>query len=355
MLARAAVERTRRWPRSIVSPRRATITCGERARRPAARACGLRPPVRGARAARLHRRRADGARSGDRLRRDRLERQLPVGWTDEQDGGQYRLRGAATARCSATPSARTRGSGTSCRRASRSGARAGPATAADRLDRDDRRGAAATRSSARARASCRRSGILDRVCSAAPMSTRLASAAPGRVRDRGACGQAGGTCFCVSMDTGPAPSGIRPRADRGYRRRRHHFLVEVGTERGAERAARAAAAAAAAERTSALPRTVRARPRQMGRELDIDRHQGPALSQLRAPALERGRRALPDLRQLHHGLPDLLLHDRRGRHRPLRRARRAPPALGFVLHGRLLLHPRRRRPRLGHARATASG
>ena len=37
-----------------------------------------------------------------------------------------------------------------------------------------------------------------------------------------------------------------------------------------------------------------ARPSQMGRELDIDRHQGAALPQLRAPALGRGRRALPD-------------------------------------------------------------
>ena len=32
------------------------------------------------------------------------------------------------------------------------------------------------------------------------------------------CGQAGGTCFCVSMGTGPiAESRLRPRADRGPR------------------------------------------------------------------------------------------------------------------------------------------
>jgi ferredoxin len=48
------------------------------------------------------------------------------------------------------------------------------------------------------------------------------------------CGQAGGTCFCVSMGTGPV-------ADRGFDLalteivddQRHHFIVEVGTERGA--------------------------------------------------------------------------------------------------------------------------
>jgi len=49
------------------------------------------------------------------------------------------------------------------------------------------------------------------------------------------CGQAGGTCFCVSMNTGP-------RATRGFDLaltellddQGHRFVVEVGTERGAQ-------------------------------------------------------------------------------------------------------------------------
>ena len=49
-------------------------------------------------------------------------------------------------------------------------------------------------------------------------------------------------------------------------------------------------------------------------------------AQPRAPALGRGRRALPDLRQLHDGLPDLLLHAR-SRTRPTSPARR-PSARG---------------------------
>ena len=66
---------------------------GERSRRPAARARGLRRAVRGARAARLHGRRADGARPGDRLRRDRLERAIcrSAGPTS-RTAGSYRLR-----------------------------------------------------------------------------------------------------------------------------------------------------------------------------------------------------------------------------------------------------------------------
>ena len=57
----------------------------------------------------------------------------------------------------------------------------------------------------------------------------------------------------------------------------------------------------------------------MGRDDGDRRHPRPARAQSRASALGRGRRALPHLRQLHHGLPDLLLHDGRGHQRPRRR------------------------------------
>ncbi len=50
------------------------------------------------------------------------------------------------------------------------------------------------------------------------------------------------------------------------------------------------------------------------------------------------------LRQLHDGVPDVLLHDRRGRHRPRWVPRRAPAVVGLLLHGRLQPHPRRRGP-----------
>ena len=74
----------------------------------------------------------------------------------------------------------------------------------------------------------------------------------------------------------------------------------------------------------------------------------------RASALGRRRRALPDLRQLHHGLPDLLLH-RPSRTRPTSPAtRRALAALGLVLRPGLLLSPRRRGPTVAQP-ATGSG
>ena len=49
------------------------------------------------------------------------------------------------------------------------------------------------------------------------------------------CGTAGGTCFCVSMDTGPqARSGFDLALTELLDGDRHEFLVEVGTERGGD-------------------------------------------------------------------------------------------------------------------------
>jgi ferredoxin len=83
------------------------------------------------------------------------------------------------------------------------------------------------------------------------------------------CGQAGGTCFCVSMDSGPrAGSGFDLALTEFPDPGNHHFLVEAGTSRGAEvlhelpgrpaEHADLAAAVELAERTAAS----------MGRELD---------------------------------------------------------------------------------------
>jgi formate hydrogenlyase subunit 6/NADH:ubiquinone oxidoreductase subunit I len=49
------------------------------------------------------------------------------------------------------------------------------------------------------------------------------------------CGQAGGTCFCASMNTGPqVTSGFDLALTEVLDSGRHFFLVEVGSERGAE-------------------------------------------------------------------------------------------------------------------------
>jgi formate hydrogenlyase subunit 6/NADH:ubiquinone oxidoreductase subunit I len=49
------------------------------------------------------------------------------------------------------------------------------------------------------------------------------------------CGQAGGTCFCVSMNTGPrAQSGFDIALTEVIEQDQHYFVAEAGTEKGAE-------------------------------------------------------------------------------------------------------------------------
>ena len=83
------------------------------------------------------------------------------------------------------------------------------------------------------------------------------------------CGQAGGTCFCVSMNTGP-------KADAGYDIAltelldgEHRFLAEPGSERGAELLAELARIAPPASRTAPAPTPWCARTAaSMGRQMN---------------------------------------------------------------------------------------
>jgi formate hydrogenlyase subunit 6/NADH:ubiquinone oxidoreductase subunit I len=90
------------------------------------------------------------------------------------------------------------------------------------------------------------------------------------------CGQAGGTCFCVSMNTGPkATAGfdlvltevLEPaRAPDGPRR--HYFVAEAGTERGAEVLREVPHTEATEPERGAAERIVERTASQMGRTMD---------------------------------------------------------------------------------------
>jgi ferredoxin len=85
------------------------------------------------------------------------------------------------------------------------------------------------------------------------------------------CGQAGGTCFCVSMDTGP-------RAERGYDIAltelidgdRHRFLVEAGSDAGEQLVEELELDPAGADDVGAAMQASENAASQMGRELDTD-------------------------------------------------------------------------------------
>jgi len=84
------------------------------------------------------------------------------------------------------------------------------------------------------------------------------------------CGQAGGTCFCVSMDTGPtAESGYDLALTEVLDPGRHYFVVDVGSELGAAVLAEVPHTAAADAALQAADEAHSRAASQMGRELDL--------------------------------------------------------------------------------------
>ncbi|HZE05125.1 MAG TPA: 4Fe-4S dicluster domain-containing protein [Solirubrobacteraceae bacterium] len=197
---------------------------------------------------------------------------LPVGWTDEQDGGRYRLRrrdDEALFGFAVGPDSLKRyqlpPEVTVWR------ARTGTQGELDEFDEPSRRPSRYAFLGVR---SCElhAMGILDTVLTGGAHPDPADRA---RVADRFViavqCGQAGGTCFCVSMATGPvAEAGYDLALTEIIDGPEHYFVVQVGSEPGAavladvphrlagdsERAAAGAAHARAAA--------------QMGRSLETD-------------------------------------------------------------------------------------
>lgn len=85
------------------------------------------------------------------------------------------------------------------------------------------------------------------------------------------CGQAGGTCFCVSMNTGPAVrAGFDLALTEVVEEGRHYFVGETGTERGAElmrSVPHQRAADSARQKAAAI---VAQAAQQMGRTMETD-------------------------------------------------------------------------------------
>ncbi|OGO07427.1 MAG: sulfite reductase subunit A [Chloroflexi bacterium RBG_13_60_13] len=83
------------------------------------------------------------------------------------------------------------------------------------------------------------------------------------------CGQASGTCFCVSMETGPrATSGFDLALTEVLAGERHYFLLEIGTERGAEVLAEVEHREATAEEEREADRVVARTAARMGRTME---------------------------------------------------------------------------------------
>jgi sulfhydrogenase subunit beta (sulfur reductase) len=89
------------------------------------------------------------------------------------------------------------------------------------------------------------------------------------------CGKAGGTCFCVSMNTGPkATSGFDLALTEILEDGRHYFVVETGSERGAGILRELPCRAARPGEEEAAELVVRKTAGQMGRTMDTTDIQG---------------------------------------------------------------------------------
>jgi sulfhydrogenase subunit beta (sulfur reductase) len=85
------------------------------------------------------------------------------------------------------------------------------------------------------------------------------------------CGEAGGTCFCVSMSTGPkAKSGFDLVLTELLNGQDHHFLVEVGSAAGAAVLAELPHRPASGDHLEAADAAVARAAGQMGRQLDTN-------------------------------------------------------------------------------------
>ena len=85
------------------------------------------------------------------------------------------------------------------------------------------------------------------------------------------CGQAGGTCFCISMDAGPkVETGFDLALTELVEEGRHLFVLEVGSAAGADLAKDLPARPATEEEIEAAERVVARTKGQMGRSLDTD-------------------------------------------------------------------------------------
>jgi ferredoxin len=83
------------------------------------------------------------------------------------------------------------------------------------------------------------------------------------------CAQAGGTCFCVSMNTGPkATSGFDLALTEALDSQRHYFVVEIGSERGAELLRDVPHREATVAEADTAEGVVAETARHMGRQLD---------------------------------------------------------------------------------------
>jgi ferredoxin len=202
-------------------------------------------------------------------------RDLPIGWTDEQEGGHYRLRrrdDEALFGYNVGPHSWKRYRLPAEVRLWR--ARRGENGAMEQLVEEPPAGPRYAFLGVR---SCElhAMGILDRVLLGSTGSGQTSGGAGEVMREQAfivavQCSQAGATCFCSSMGTGPtAEAGYDLALTEVLEGSAHYFVLAVGSERGAEVLGELTHAPSAPQEREAAGAAHARAAGQMGRTLDV--------------------------------------------------------------------------------------
>ena len=193
--------------------------------------------------------------------------ELPVGWTDRQEAGTYRLERRPTRPASGSRSGRTRGSASSSRPGSGSGRRAATATATVEVDEEPADDQPLAFVGVRA-CDLHAIAIQDRVFLGGRFVDRdYASRREGAFVVAVNCFEPGGTCFCVSMGTGPRAESGFDIALTEILDGEHRLLAETGSS-SAPRCWPSCRRARRCSATWTLPEAVAGAAARMGRTME---------------------------------------------------------------------------------------
>ncbi len=195
---------------------------------------------------------------------------LPTGWTDEQDGGHYRLlrrEDAALFGYVVGPQSWKQFLHPPMQRLWQAAQTASGFTVTEEPPEEPRWAFLGVRS-----CELHAIGIQDRVFMHGPyVDPHYAARRAGVFIIAVNCGQAGGTCFCVSMNTGPqATAGYDLALTEILAPDHHYFVVEVGSGAGAEVLAEVPHRPIAIADQLAAEAVVAQTTAQMGRTLETD-------------------------------------------------------------------------------------
>jgi len=193
---------------------------------------------------------------------------LPVGWTDEQEGGQYRLKrrdDAALFGYTVGPHSWKRFLHPPARRLWRAERREGAVRFISEVEAAPRYAFIGVRA-----CELRAIAVQDRVLTGDAHVDEGYRARRNNVFTVAVnCGQAGRTCFCVSMQAGPkATAGFDLALTEVLEGARHCFVVEEGSDEGRALLGEIESRPAEAEEVAAAERIVAETARRMGRTME---------------------------------------------------------------------------------------